>query len=215
MPKLQRFALALVFCIISAPGFSRVNGPLIIDFIGFDAKTYSISFTRTDWSECDCATELYTYYMDSDSLVIDSEWSPRNDFSENRNNILEAKGLARLPQLNSTDFPDFISFDWEPGVSYYSRITEAETVSYPFTISIFGFEYHYYQCRKESGEPNVINLRIDAYSGLVFINFQGDCLEGNWEDSLIYYSKKGGVEFSKRLTPDRLVPLEFYGMKQE
>ncbi|WP_163712094.1 hypothetical protein [Mangrovibacterium lignilyticum] len=208
IPKL--IAFVVVCCVQSLAGFATVNGPQIIDFIGFDPQTNSILFTRTDWSDCDCPTELYTYHIDTDLLEVNSDWSPRDEYTRDKNQILQSKGLTYLAELTSAELPEFVLFSWEPEISYYSKIKEGMVVSSPFKISIFKQDYQYYQCSEESGEPNIIHLSIDSDSGLVFVNFQGDCYEGNWKDSLIYYSKKAGKTFSKKLSPDKLPPIGSY-----
>jgi len=215
MPKLKRFLLILLCCTLSVAGFSTVKGQDIIDFIGFDSQTNSISFKRIDWSDSESPKEIYTYWIDKDSLEVFFDWGVPADTLKNENEIFETEGLTSLAQLTSTDLPYFIWFRWEPEVSYDSNITGEETVSFPFKISIFKQEYYYYQCSKESGEPNVIHFKIDDDSGLVFVNFQGDCFEGRWKDSLIFYSKKDGRKFSKRLTVNDLIPLDFFRMKRQ
>lgn len=207
-PIIKIFTFTVLFCFNYLTGFSTVMGPVKIDILGFDTHTNSIFFTRTDWAECDCQTELYTYRIDTDSLEIISDWSPRIDYSRNKKEIIKNKGFANLAQPDTSVLPEFVLFKWEPEVKYYSKVIQAETVGYPFILSIFGQDYKYYQCSKNNGEPKIVNLRIDKDSGLIFVRFQGDCLEGNWKDSLIYYSFKNGKKFSKKLTTNDVAPLK-------
>lgn len=186
------------------------NGPLVIDFIGFNNQANAVIFTRTDWSVGDYPTELYTYRIDADSLMIDDNWIPRNDFKERKAEVLEEYGLADLTRLSSVDIPFFVNFRWDKPVKYYSKQKGRVAFSLPFTIKIGKEEYVYYQCSGESDEPNIIHLKIDANSGLLLVNFQGDCDDGNWRDSLIYYSGNNGKFFSKKLTPDDVLPMEKY-----
>ena len=209
-PKIKIFTFTVLFCFNYLAGFSTVMGPVKIDILGFDNHTNSIFFTLTDWGECGCQTDLYIYRIDTDSLETISNWSLRTEYSRHRNEIIENKGFANLAQPDTSVLPDFVLFNWEPEVKYYSKVIQAETVSYPFKLSIFGQDYEYYQCSKNSGEPKIINLRIDKNSGLIFVRFQGDCFEGNWKDSLIYYSQKNGKKFSKKLTTNDVEPLKIY-----
>jgi hypothetical protein len=214
-PKIKLFTFTVLFCLNCLTGFSTVTGSVIIDIFGFDSVTKSIFFTRTDWGECNCQTELYTYRIDTDSLEIISDWSSRTEYSENRNEIIKNKRFANLAQPDTSVLPDFVLFKWEPEVKYYSKVLLAETVSCPFKLSIFGQDYRYYQCSKNSGKPEIVSLRIDEDSGLIVVKFQGDCFEGNWNDSLIYYSRKDGKRFSKKLTTNDVVPLEIYEMEKK
>ena len=213
--KIKLLTLVSLCCLFFLTGHSTVMGPVKVDIIGFDCHSNSIFFTRTDWSECDCPTELYTYRIDIDSLEINSNWSSRNEYRKNRDEIIKNKGLGDLSRLDTTITPEFILFSWEPEVKYYSKVLIAETVSCPFKLSILGQDYKYYQCSKKSGEPEIINLEIDKESGLILIKYQGDCFEGNWKDSLIFYSRKNGKTISKKLTIDNITPLEFYEMKKK
>ena len=213
--KIKIFIFTVLFGFNSLTGSSTVMGPVKIDILGFDKHSNTIFFTRTDWAECDCQTELYIYRIDTDSLEIISDWSPRIEYSKNKNEIIKNKGFASLAQPDTLALPDFVVFNWEPEVKYYSKVILSETVSCPFKLSIFGQDYRYYQCSKKSGEPKIVNLRIDKDSGLIFIKFQGDCFEGNWEDSLIYYSLKDGKSYSKKLTTNDIAPLEIYEMKKK
>ncbi len=213
-PEIKTLAFTFLFCFHHSAGFSTVMGPIKIDILGFNSHTNSIFFTRTDWSECDCQTELYTYSIDNDSLEIISNWSLRTEYSKNKNKIIIDKGLANLAQPDTAILPNFVLLKWAPPVKYYSKVLLTETVSYPFEISIFDQQYKYYQCAKNSGDPQIINLKIDENSGLILVNFQGDCFEGNWNASLIYYSKKNGKKFSKKLTGNDVTPLKFFEAKE-
>ena len=205
----------MLICLNFLSGNATTMGPVIIDIIGFDSQKNAIFFTRTDWSECDCPTELYTYRFDIDSIEINLNWCSRNEYRRNRDEILKNRGLGNLVRLDTTIIPEFVLFNWEPEVKYFSKVLLAETVSYPFKLSILGQDYNYYQCSKNSGDPKIINLEIDKESGLILIKYKGDCFEGNWRDSLIFYSKKNGKTISKKLSIDNIVPLEFYRMKKK
>lgn len=186
------------------------NGPQVIDFIGFDRTTNSVVLTRTNWSEEGCAIALYTYCVDDDSLAIDPAWHAVVDFEQRKAEILADVSLSGIEPLNSSDIPYFIAFKWEQPVKYFSTRTNQNTYNRPFSITVFRQQYNYYQCSSASNEPNVIHLHIDSDSGLVFINFQGDCDEGYWCDSVIYYSRKNGQFFSRKITPNDVSPINTY-----
>uniref|UniRef100_UPI003217EFCC hypothetical protein n=1 Tax=uncultured Draconibacterium sp. TaxID=1573823 RepID=UPI003217EFCC len=206
--KIKTFTLLLLFWLIHFTGFSTVMGPVKIDILGFDSSTNTIYFTHTDWAECDCPTELYTYRIDTDSLEVISDWSPRGEYAANRNEIIRSKGLAHLIAPDTTALPDFISYNRESEIKYYSRVVMDETTACPFKLTIFEQDYSYYQCWKASGEPEIIHFKIDKNFGLLFVKFQGECFEGNRIDSLIFYSKKNGKRFSKKLTANDVRPLD-------
>ena len=207
--KIKTYTLILLFCLLHLTGFSTVGGPVKIDVLGFDSKTNTIYFTRTNWAECDCPTELYTYQIDTDSIEVITNWSPKYEFAKHRGAIIKSKGLDFLAQPDTTALPGFVSFSLEPEVKYYNKVVD-ETVASPFKITIFEQDYPYYQCYQHSEEPEIIHLTIDDDLGLLFIKFQGDCFEGNWIDSLIFYSKKDGKLFSKKLTAKDVKPLDYW-----
>jgi hypothetical protein len=213
-PKFKLFIFTLILSLNYIPGFSTVMGPIKIDILGFDEAENTLYFTRTDWGECDCQTDLYIYKIDNESTEIISDWSSRTDYSRNRDEIIINKGYSDLVQLDTIILPDFISFKWGPEVKYYSKINLDETISLPFIITVFGAGYNYYQCSKKSGEPKIINLKIDEDSGVILIQFQGDCFEGNWRDSLIYYSKKSGF-YSRKLISNDVIPLDSYKIQKK
>ncbi|QGY46043.1 hypothetical protein GM418_20940 [Maribellus comscasis] len=207
-PNLKKIAFLFLFLFICLKGFSTVLGPVKIDIIGFDTNTNSIFFTRTDWAECDCKTELFIYKIDSNSIEKDLNWSSRYDFEKNREEVIRKKGFAYLSHPDTTALPGFISLKWEPEIKYISKASQRETTGLPFKISIFGREYKYYQCSKESGAPQITNFEINKDSGLLLITFQGDCFEGYWIDSLIYYSNEDKKKYCKKLTANDVKPLE-------
>lgn len=206
--KIITFSLTLIFFLLHFTGFSTVGGPVNIDVLGFDSKTNTIYFTRTDWAECICETDLYTYSIDTDSLDVISDWSPRGEFVNHRAAILKSKGLDYLAQPDSTALPAFVSYSPKSEVKYYNKVVMDTTVAAPFKLTIFEEEYSYYQCYQHSDEPEIIHLKIDDDLGLLFIKFQGECMEGNWIDSLIFYSKKNGKLISKKLTANDVRPLD-------
>lgn len=212
----SRFIITLLFCLSSFIGFSTVMGPVVIDIIGFDNNTNAIYFTRTDWSDCDCETDLYIYHIDKDSTEVIVNWSSRRAFSKNRYETIKNKGLENLVQLDTTVQPSFIILRWEEEKKYYSKVLLKETISCPFSISVFENTYKYYQCSKNSPKPELLCIEIEkGKSGLVLVKFQGDCYEGNMKESLIFYSKKDGAEFSKKLTLKDQAPLEFFEIKKK
>lgn len=115
-----------------------------------------------------------------------------------------------LAQPDTTALPDFVSFSREPEVKYDNKVVMDTTVTTSFKITIFEQEYPYYQCYQHSEEPEIIHLKIDDDIGLLFIKFQGECMGGNWIDSLIFYSKKNGKLISKKLTAGDVMPLDYY-----
>ncbi|WP_321375284.1 hypothetical protein [uncultured Draconibacterium sp.] len=207
-PKIKILALSLLFCFLHLTGFSTVGGPVKIDVLGFDSSTNTIYFTRTSWAECDCPTELYTYQIDTDSVEIITNWSPKYEFAKHRNAIIKSKGLDYLEQPDTTALPAFVRHSREPEVKYYNKVVMDTTIAKPFKITIFEKDYSYYQCYQHSEEPEIIHLKIDDDLGLLFIKFQGECMEGNWIDSLIFYSKKNGKLISKKLTANDVRPLD-------
>jgi len=209
------FLLSFLFGLICIAAISTVKGPLKIDILGFDELTNAVYFTRTDWSECVCETDLYIYRVDKETIEIIADWVPRYDFQKDRNGIIESKGLGHLSPLNKSPLPDFIQFRWEPEVKYYSKVLLDYTTSFPFKVSVFGQDYNYLQCGKKGGDPEITNFEINSNSGLVFVKFQGDCFEGFWYDSLIFYSNKNEKTFSKSLTEKRNTSVEFYRMEEK
>ncbi len=181
-------------------GFCTVLGSIKIDVLGFDRQSNSIFFTRTDWSECDCQTELYIYRIDADTIEIVKDWCSRNKYATHRDEIVKSKGLTYLTKPDTLALPKFVKFNWEPEVKYYNKTMQKETIARPFKLSVFKTHYSYYQCWKSSGNPEFINMKVDADSGLILVKFQGDCFEGNWRDSLVYYSNRNGKNFTKKLT---------------
>lgn len=174
--------LTILFLLI----LSCLNG--FCSVFGFDRQSNSIFLTRTDWSECDCQTELYIYRIGSDLIEIVADWSSRTELAKHRDETVKSKELAYLIQPDTFALPEFVQFNWEPEVKYYNKTMQKETVARPFKLSVFKTHYKYYQCWTSSGDPEFMNLKVDADSGLILVKFQGDCFKGNWKDSLIYYS---------------------------
>lgn len=209
-PKFKTLTLGLLFCLLHLKGFSTVMGPVKINIIGFDSSTNTLYFTRTDWAECVCETDLYIYKIETDSLEEIPDWSPRGEFAKYRDEIIKNKGLDYLAQPDTTALPNFVSFSRETEVKYYNKVVMDTTIATLFKITIFEQDYSYYQCYEHNGDPEIIHLNINNDFGLLFIKFQGECMEGNWIDSLIFYSKKNGKRFVKKLTANDVRPLAYW-----
>jgi len=208
--KLVLLTLAGVCSMFVQNAWGGKNGQHVIDFVRFDYQSNSVVFTSTNWSDGACSTELYTYQIELDSLYIDTNWASCDEFDQNKDEIMENRGLSNLASLPSVDIPYFVAFRWDQPVKYFSVRRNENTYNRPFTLTILKQEYNYYQCSGESNEPNIIHLKIDGNSGLVFINFQGDCSEGNWRDSIIYYYREEGRSFTRKLTPNDVLPIDIY-----
>lgn len=213
-PKIKAVILFLLLNFMFLFVSATVMGPIVIDVIGYDASTHSVYFTRTDWGECNCETDLYIYRTDRDTLEVQKNWASRNLYRMKRERVLEMKGLSNLKYLQTAALPQFVSLLWLPEVGYISKVTEAETASFPFNVRVFTKNYDFILCSKSKGDPQIVNHPINDYSGLILIIYQGDCFEGNLKEALIYYFYKDGKSFSRRLSPESAAPLKFMEMEK-
>jgi len=211
---LQKIVFSILLTLLFQNCFSTVMGPVKIDLIGFDINSNSIFFTRTDWGEFDDGTDLYIYRITQDTIEIVSNWSSKYEYEKKRDQIIENNGLSNLSTIDTSTIPDFVMFAWESPVKYISKISQEETISCPFKISVFDKDYNYYQCSEKSGEPIILNYQINENSGLIFIKFQGDCFEGNYRETFIFY-KSGEKPFSRKLVDRDIAPLDLYRVKKK
>jgi len=210
MYVIKRAILSIIFLLLVMKGHSTVHGPVKIDIVGYDQKLQHLYFTRTDWSECDCETDLYIYKIDIDSVEIIKDWIPRSEYRKNKDLIIKNKGFNNLSIIDTTSLPDFISLNWEPKVKYYSKVLLYETVSSPFNIQIFNEQYHFYECNETKTIQKFSNFIINEYQGFVLLTFQGECFEGNSIDTIIFYDSKN--KSSRELVINYLRPLDLYMM---
>ena len=100
-------------------------------------QSNSVVFTSTNWSDGGCSTDLYTYQIELDSLLIEPNWASCDEFNQNKDEILKDRGLGNLVSLPSVDIPYFITFRWDQPVRYFSVRRNENTYNRPFTLTIF------------------------------------------------------------------------------
>jgi hypothetical protein len=197
MEKIIRTVLLIFLLILwKANAYSTTKGPIIIDIIGYDSISNIIYFTQTNWAECDCETDLYKYHVSIDSLEIVSNWAKRTNFSKNKTEVIKEKGLDYLIPINIPTVEKTIySFAWLPVNAYYSNVLMKDTIECSFQISVGNRIYKYVQCYSQNNLPIVKEFEIKVDFGLVTVNYNGECMEGNTIDKLIFYKRSSeGVE---------------------
>jgi hypothetical protein len=208
MNIINRFFLFAVIIIgFQTNVYSTVLGPIEIEILGYDNEAQKLFFTRTDWADCDCETDLYIYHISNDSLEVISNWARRFDFRMTKNKVIVEKKLNYLTPLSITPLTDTIySFTWLPKIPYFSRVINAKTNDCPFQIQIGDRKYSYKQCFNQKDKPLIKGFTINDFCGVLLIKYQGDCIEGNTRDILIFYKRDKDKIVSRELKiKDRIV----------
>ena len=208
MNIINRFFLFAVIIIgFQTNVYSTVMGPINIEIIGYDSKMQKLYFTKTDWDECDCETDLYVYHIANDSLAVISKWADRYVFQKDKNKVIAEKKLNYLTPVSITSSTDTIySFTWLPKIPYFSRVINAKTYDCPFQIQIGDRKYSYKQCFNQKDGPLIKGFTINDFCGVLLIKYLGDCIEGNTRDILIFYKRDKDKIVSRELKiKDRIV----------
>ena len=194
-------ALIVYLCVVSGTTFSAVQGPVAFDILGYDTKLKVVFFTRTDWGNCDCETDLYTYFPDKDSMAITYNWSKRIEFAKNKSSIIKKKGFAQLVKLNPISNPNqsICKFTWLPRENEFGLISPANADKFPFQLEIGKAVYQFVQCFSNSINPRIKQFRISDNSSFILITYKGDCTHGNTRDILILCRKTNGVQLSQEI----------------
>lgn len=178
--------------------FSTVMGPIIIDIIGYEPKSNAIYFAKSDWRETGNATELYTYYIDRDSLGITKWWCDNYVYEKHRDSILKVNELDTLKKMYKVDGMDIFSFAWLNKQRTFSPVFDKDTTIYPFKIMIGNKSYPYKVCYNQS-IPEFKTYAISNTMGIIIMNYKYDCFEGNMGDEIFFFKKSSENTFSRVL----------------
>jgi len=171
--------------------YSATKGPIAIDILGYDFNSKIVFFTRTDWSDCNCETDLYKYHINADSIEIITSWCKRGDYARDKATIIKGKGLGLLTKLTplSNSNHSVYLFAWLPKEKEFSSSFNTNVENYPFQLEIGKTIYQYVQCFSKSINPRIKHYRIGENTGFILVTYKGDCNVGNTQDVLIIYRK--------------------------
>jgi hypothetical protein len=182
-----------------------VSGPTIIDIIGFDQDLNVLYFTKTNWADCgECETDLYTYYLNNDSLLIHKNWSERYEYKKHKYYVLKINDLYPIMWID-TIVPknNPVDFYWLPREEVYNPVLMKDTLNSPFKILIQNKSFVYNQCLGQDEIPKITQFKINGKKRLVHVRYQGECYEGNTIDELIYYEYRNSDIYSRDLKLDQ------------
>ena len=195
---LKKTVFILCLLLLSRFSYSTVLGPIIIDLIGYDEKTNTLYFAKTNWGEFDIETDLYKYNVKNDNLEVVSKWCKRSVYRSKRDSILAINGLNKLTKLSEISENDIFQLIWLPKTKAYSALHMKDSVNYPFKITIGEKSYSYHICYNQE-KPQIKTYKIADSIGLIIIHYRYDCIEGNMGDVAIFYNAKSKNIYSKEL----------------